>query len=66
MRVAKLSDGRIVQFLKPSQAVSFSQRKHVLVADRLTNNPRRLEPYWVRDTAVVWILNFKDTTNETD
>lgn len=60
MQVAKLSDGRIVQLLLPSQTVSFSRCKHVLVADRLTNRMRRIEPYWVRDTAVVWILNFED------
>ncbi len=60
MRVAKLSDGRIVQLLKPAQAVRFSRCKHVLVADRLTNRMRRIEPYWMRDTTVVWILNFEE------
>lgn len=59
MYVAKLSLDKIVQILKPAQSVLFDKRKHVLVCNNLTNIPAKIDPYWVPETAVVWILEFK-------
>lgn len=61
MKVAKLSDGSIVQYLKPPQDVAFAAGKHVLVAGRLTTRQRRIDPFWVPAVAVVWVLDFGDT-----
>lgn len=55
MLVAKLADGRIVQVLKEHSAVAFSEYKHTLVTNKLTTNPRKMEPFWVISTFVVWI-----------
>ncbi len=65
MYVAKLSDGRIVQLLKRSERVAFSASKHALVANQLTTRARKIEPFWVKDTAVVWVLKF-DTCSQAD
>lgn len=66
MRVAKLSDGRIVQLLKQAQHVSFSSRKHVLVASQLITRARKIEPFWAKDTAVVWVLNFDNAGSQAE
>ena len=58
MKVAKLSSGRIVRLLKEAQAVQFADGLFVLVADRLTTVPNRIDPRWVPATSVVWILDF--------
>lgn len=55
MLVAKLADGRIVQVLKEKTSVAFSEYKHTLVTNKLTTNPRKMEPFWVISTFVVWI-----------
>lgn len=60
MIVAKLSDGRIVQLLKPAQAVAFSRTRHVLVCNKLTTRMRSIDPYWVKDVSVVWSIEFRD------
>lgn len=59
MRVAKLSTGRVVQLLKPAQPVQFAGGLHALVADRLTDVPSGIVPYWVPATLVSWTLDFK-------
>ena len=58
MKVAKLSDGRVVQLLKQAQPVRFASGLHVLVADRLTAVPSRIIPYWVPATFVVRVIDF--------
>lgn len=58
MKVAKLSDGRVVQLLKQAQPVRFASGQHVLVADRLTAVPSRITPYWVPATFVVRVIDF--------
>ena len=58
MLVAKLSMDKVVRLLKPAQQVQFSKRQHVLVCNNLTNVPAKIDPYWVPETSVVWILEF--------
>lgn len=55
MLIGKLADGRIVQVLKEKEFVAFSNYRHTLVTNKLTTNPRKMEPYWVISTFVVWI-----------
>lgn len=61
MKVAKLSTGKVVLFLKPAQRVLFSPFEYVLISDLITTNPRRINPYWVISTIVVWVLDFGET-----
>lgn len=58
MKVAKLSTGRIVLVLSAPSSVLFAGGKFVLVSNVLTDNPRRIDPYWVPVTSVVWVLEF--------
>lgn len=55
MLVAKLSTDKIVRLLKIA-APDFSGYQMALVTDKLTTNPRKLDPYWVPETQVVWIM----------
>lgn len=72
MKVAKLSSDRIVLLLSPPSTVLFAAKKFVLVSNILTDNPRRIDPYWVPATSVVWVLDFdtqqkgKDAQNDRD
>jgi len=61
MKVAKLSTGKVVLFLKPPQPVRFSGGDHALVSNVITDNPRRIDPYWVPAALIVWTLNFSNT-----
>lgn len=61
MQVAKLSTGGVVLYLKPPQDVQFASGKHVLVSSEITTNPRKINPYWVPDTLVVWVLDFSSS-----
>ena len=56
--IGKLADGRIVQVLKEKTSVAFSEYQHVLVTNKLTTNPRKMEPFWVISTLVVWLKEF--------
>ena len=38
--------------------VEFANGMHVLVSNVITDNPRRLDPYWVIATLVVWVIDF--------
>lgn len=58
MKVAKLSSDRIVLLLSSPSTVLFAAKKFVLVSNILTDNPRRIDPYWVPATSVVWVLDF--------
>ncbi len=58
MKVAKLSSDRIVLLLSSPSTVLFAAGKFVLVSNVLTDNPRRIDPYWVPATSVVWVLDF--------
>lgn len=55
MLIGKLADGRIIQVLKEKEFVTFSNYMHTLVTNKLTTNPRKMEPFWVISTFVVWI-----------
>lgn len=57
MIVAKLSNGRIVQYLKPPQPVQFASGLHVLVC-QMYRAPGSADPYWMPATSVVWIMDF--------
>ncbi len=65
MKVAKLSSDRIVLLLSSPSTVLFAAGKFVLVSSVLTDNPRRIDPYWVPATSVVWVLEF-DTQQKGD
>ena len=58
MRIAKLSTDRIVLCLSEPKTVSFADGLHVLVSNVITTNPRRLDPYWVMQSLVVWVIEF--------
>lgn len=58
MHVAKLSTDRVVLYLSEPQEVQFTSGLHVLVSNLLTTNPRRIDPYWVPQTLIVWNINF--------
>ena len=58
MRVAKLSTNRIVMCLSEPSHVGFADGMHVLVSNVITTNPRRLDPYWVMATLVIWVIDF--------
>lgn len=58
MQIAKLSTGKVVRFLKPAQRVAFDVGLFVLVCDRLTLTPSRIDPYWVPAATVVWVIEF--------
>ena len=60
MIVAKLSTGKIVQYLDGPKAVLFDAGLHVLVCDRLTTIRGRIVPYWVPSCLVVWQIDFAD------
>ena len=59
MRIAKLSTGKLVRYLKGPQAVPFAEGEHVLISDILTENPNRINPHWVIATLVVWALDLR-------
>lgn len=59
MKVAKLSIDRIVQVLKPAQPVVFDKRQNLLVCNSLLERPGKIDPYWISETLVVWIMEFK-------
>jgi len=54
MIVAKLSNGKIVRYLKPPQHVLFDSGLFVLVCDRLTTRQSKVEPYWWPASKVAW------------
>jgi hypothetical protein len=54
MVVAKLSTDRIVQLLRVATP-DFAEHQMALVADKLTTNVRKIDPYWVPATQVVWV-----------
>lgn len=64
MRIAKLSTDRIVLFLDGPKDVVFAAGQHVLVSNIVTDNPRRIDPYWILDTYVVGVADFGDSYEE--
>ena len=62
MKVAKLSDGRIGRVIKEG-TVAFAAGKHVLMSFPVEMSPfgfkaNKTEMVWVRDTRVVYKLDF--------
>jgi len=57
MKVAKLSTGQIVRYLKPPQPVKFADGEHVLISDIISENPNRIHPHWIISTLIVWVLS---------
>lgn len=58
MKVAKLSTDKVVLYLKEPSFVNFEEGLYVLVSNKLTTNPRQIDPYWVPATQVVRIMEF--------
>lgn len=57
MKVCKLATDKVVLQLSEPQVPMFSEYEHVLVSSLITTNPRRIDPYWVPATLVVWSLD---------
>ncbi len=62
--IAKLSDGRIGNVIRNTTPAGFANGKWVLVAFPVEREPfgfgaNKSQMEWVRDSRVVWKLNFK-------
>jgi len=58
VKVAKLATDKIVMHPNGPKCVEFSDGEHSLVSNLLTDNPRRIDPYWVSSTMIVWVIDF--------